>query len=502
MRPTVFQRGAPACGVFTGEWRANGARLASSSPIDGERIAEVTTASAEDAERAISAAHAAFLAWREVPAPRRADVVRALGVALREHKEALAQLVVLESGKILSEARGEVQEMIDVCDFAVGLGRQVGGLTLPSERAGHRLMEQWHPLGAVGVVTAFNFPVAVWAWNAALALVCGDTVVWKPSSKTPLCAVAVTRIAERVLRTAGHPGAVLSLAIGSGKDVGDRIVADPRVALVSYTGSVATGRRVGAKVQERFGRALLELGGNNAVIVTPSADVDNAIQAVLFGAVGTAGQRCTSTRRLILHESLYDKAVSRLAAMYPKIPVGDPREEATLVGPLIDADAVAQMRRALEAAKEQGARILAGGESVDREGGCYARPALVEAGPDMAVVREETFAPILYALRYRTLDEAIAIQNGVPQGLSSAIFSNDLLECERFLSAVGSDCGIANVNTSTSGAEIGGAFGGEKETGGGREAGSDAWKAYMRRQTSAVNASGRIALAQGVRFDL
>jgi aldehyde dehydrogenase (NAD+) len=501
-RPTEFSKSAPAVGAFAGEWFAGGKRLASFSPVDGEMIAEVTTASAADAEKVISEAHRAFLAWREVPAPGRAEVVRKLGEKLREHKEELAKLVTLEMGKILSEGRGEVQEMIDICDFAVGLGRQVGGLTLPSERAGHRLMEQWHPLGVVGVVTAFNFPVAVWAWNAALALVCGDTVVWKPSSKTPLCAVAVTRIAQEVLEESGYPGAVLSLAIGSGKDVGDRIVADPRVALVSYTGSVATGRRVGVKVQERFGRPLLELGGNNAVVVTPSADVDNAVQAVLFGAVGTAGQRCTSTRRLILHESIYDKAVARLVAMYPQIPVGDPRDEKTLVGPLIDADAVAQMQRALAAAVEQGGKILVGGEPADRKGGCYAKPALVAATPDMAVVREETFAPILYVLKYRTLDEAFAIQNGVPQGLSSAIFSNDLLECERFVSAVGSDCGIANVNTSTSGAEIGGAFGGEKETGGGRESGSDAWKAYMRRQTSVVNASGRIALAQGVEFEI
>ncbi len=501
-KPTEFSPDQPVPGACAGDWFAHGKPLRSISPVDGTPIAEVATASAADAEKVIAAAHAAFLEWRQVPAPVRAEVVRRLGVKLREHKEELARLVTLEMGKILSEGRGEVQEMIDVCDFAVGLGRQVGGLTLPSERAGHRLMEQWHPLGVVGVVTAFNFPVAVWAWNAALALVCGDTVVWKPSSKTPLCAVAVTRIAQAVLAESGHPGAILSLVIGSGRDVGEKLVADPRLALVSYTGSVATGRRVGVKVQERFGRPLLELGGNNAVIVTPSADVDNAVQAVLFGAVGTAGQRCTSTRRLILHESIYEAAVARLVAMYPRIPVGDPRDAETLVGPLVDAEAVARMQWALAAAKQQGGAVLVGGEPMDLPGGCYARPALVAATPDLPIVREETFAPILYVLKYRTLDEAIAIQNDVPQGLSSAIFSNDLIECERFVSAMGSDCGIANVNTSTSGAEIGGAFGGEKETGGGRESGSDAWKAYMRRQTNVVNASGRIALAQGVEFGL
>ena len=500
--PTEFPKNQPVPGACAGVWFASGKPLRSTSPIDGSLIAEVTTATAAETEKVISAAHAAFLEWRQVPAPVRAEVVRKIGVALREHKEELAALVTLEMGKILSEGRGEVQEMIDICDFAVGLGRQVGGLTLPSERAGHRLMEQYHPLGVVGVVTAFNFPVAVWAWNSALALVAGDSVVWKPSSKTPLCAVAVTRIAQAVLAECGYCGAILSLVIGSGKDVGDRIVSDPRIALLSYTGSVATGRHVGVKVQERFGRPLLELGGNNAVIVTPSADVDNAIQATLFGAVGTAGQRCTSTRRLILHESIYERAVARLVAMYPQIPLGDPRDAKTLVGPLIDADAIAQMQRALAAAKAQGGKVLVGGEPVELPGGCYAKPALVAATPEMAIVREETFAPILYVLKYRTLDEAIAIHNDVPQGLSSSIFSNDLIECERFLSATGSDCGIANVNTSTSGAEIGGAFGGEKETGGGRESGSDSWKAYMRRQTNVVNASGKIALAQGVRFDI
>lgn len=500
--PTEFRRDEPVPGAFAGSWFASGPAIRSYTPIDGEPIADVFAASAADAGRVIGAAREAFFAWREVPAPARAEVVRRLGVALREAKEELAQLVTLEAGKTLSEARGEVQEMIDVCDFAVGLGRQIGGRTLPSERAGHRLMEQWHPLGVAGVVTSFNFPVAVWAWNAALALVCGDTVVWKPSSKTPLTAIAATRIAAEVLEACGHPGAVLSLAVGSGAEVGERLVADRRVALLSYTGSVATGRRVGARVQERFGRPLLELGGNNAVIIAPSTALDAAIEAVLFGAVGTAGQRCTSTRRLIVHESVHDRVVGRLAELYAAIRVGDPRDEATLVGPLIDREAVATMQRALEAAVEQGGRVLVGGRPLPRAGGCYAAPCLVEARPDMPIVREETFAPILYVMRYRDLDEAIAIQNDVPQGLSSAIFSNDLAECERFLSAAGSDCGLANVNTSTSGAEIGGAFGGEKETGGGRESGSDSWKAYMRRQTSVINSSGRIALAQGVRFDV
>ncbi len=501
MKSTDFPQDESIQGAFDGSWRAGGPGIRSQTPIDGGLLGEVTSASEADTDRVIEAAHEAFLRWREVPAPGRAEVVRRLGIVLRESKDELAQLVTLETGKILSEARGEVQEMIDICDFAVGLGRRIGGRTMPSERPGHRLMEQWHPLGVVGVVTSFNFPVAVWAWNAAIALVCGDTVVWKPSSKTPLCAVAVTRIAAGVLEESGHPGAVLSLVIGSGSGVGERLIADPRVALVSYTGSVATGRHVGVRVQERFGRSLLELGGNNAVIITPGADFDAAIEAVLFGAVGTAGQRCTSTRRLIVHESLYDRVRERLLELYPGIPIGDPRDEATLVGPLIDREAVAAMQQALRAAEAQGALVLVGGKPLEHAGGCYAEPAVVEARPGMAIVREETFAPILYLMRYRTLDEAIAIQNDVPQGLSSAIFSGDLAECERFLSASGSDCGLANVNTSTSGAEIGSAFGGEKETGGGRESGSDSWKAYMRRQTSVVNWSGRVALAQGVRFD-
>jgi len=488
-------------GAFSGEWEASGPGLIAVSPIDGEPIAKLVTATAADTERVVSAAYEAFLEWRKVPAPVRAEVVRKLGAALREAKEDLAAVVTLEMGKTMSEARGEVQEMIDVCDFAVGLGRNLGGLTLPSERAGHRIMEQWHPLGVVGVVTAFNFPVAVWAWNAALALVCGDTVVWKPSSKTPLCAVSVTRIAADVLAEAGYSGAVLSLAIGEGRVVGEKIIADPHVALVSYTGSVGIGRRVGTRVQERFGRALLELGGNNALIVTPRANLEQALFATFFGAIGTSGQRCTSTRRLILHEGIRDEFVGRLMALYSTVRVGDPRDADTMMGPLVDTAAVEAMRTALNEVRAQGGKVLVGGEHLERPGGCYVTPCIVEARPEMPIVAQETFAPILYVLTYGSIEEAIAINNGVPQGLSSAICSDDLLEIERFLGPTGSDCGIANVNTSTSGAEIGGAFGGEKETGGGRESGSDAWKSYMRRQTNVVNASGQVALAQGVRFE-
>jgi aldehyde dehydrogenase (NAD+) len=488
-------------GAFSGEWEASGPALTVVSPIDGEPIAKVVTAAAADTERVVKAAYEAFLKWRGVPAPVRAEVVRQLGAALREAKEELARVVTLEMGKTLSEARGEVQEMIDVCDFAVGLGRQIGGLTMPSERAGHRLMEQWHPLGVAGVVTAFNFPVAVWAWNAAIALVCGDTVVWKPSSKTPLSAIACTRIAASVLERCGHPTAIASLAIGGGGQVGERLISDPRLPLISYTGSITTGRHIGRVVQERFGRALLELGGNNALVVTPRANLELALSSAFFGAIGTSGQRCTSTRRLILHESIRNEFVDRLAALYAGVRIGDPRDAEVVMGPLVDTAAVENMRLALREVEAEGGRILIGGERLDRPGGCYVKPCIVEARPDMHIVSMETFAPILYVITYGSIEEAIAINNEVPQGLSSAICSDDLLEIERFLGPTGSDCGLANVNTSTSGAEIGGAFGGEKETGGGRESGSDAWKQYMRRQTSVVNASGHVALAQGVRFE-
>jgi aldehyde dehydrogenase (NAD+) len=488
-------------GVFTGRWSARGPVQQIASPIDGQLVGRVTTATPDDLEEVLSASQAAFLYWRTVPMPKRAEVVRQIGEELRSNHEELAHLVSLEMGKTLFEARGEVQEMVDVCDFAVGLGRQIGGLVLPSERPGHRLQEQWHPLGVVGLITAFNFPVAVWAWNTALALVCGDTVVWKPSSKTPLSAIACTRIAARVLERTGHPAAITTLVVGRGGEIGDRLVADPRVALVSYTGSVPTGRRIGRIVQERFGRPLLELGGNNAVIVTPSADVDQALEAVYFGAVGTSGQRCTTTRRLILHDSLYDSFVTRLADAFRRTPIGDPRQEGILMGPLVDQSAVATMQAALDRVRAQGGRVVAGGEVLDRPG-CYVTPCLVEAPVGMLMAREETFAPILYVFKYHELNEAIRIQNDVPQGLSSAIFTNDLREAERFVGPAGSDCGIANVNAGTSGAEVGGAFGGEKETGGGRECGSDAWKAYMRRQTTVVNGSGTTALAQGIRFEL
>jgi aldehyde dehydrogenase (NAD+) len=492
----------PIPGAFEGSWQAGGPVQSVHSPIDGAVIGHVTTATAQDAERVLSAAQEAFRDWRMLPAPRRAEIVRQLGQALRERKEELAQLVTLEMGKPIAEARGEVQEMIDICDFAAGLGRQIGGLTLPSERPGHRLQESWHPLGVVAVITAFNFPIAVWAWNAAIALTCGDTVVWKPSSKTPLCAAAVTHIAAEVLERNGQPAAVCSLLIGSGRQIGDRIIGDERVALVSYTGSVPTGRQVGRTVQARFGRHILELGGNNAAIITASADFDQALSAVFFGAIGTAGQRCTSTRRVIVHESLFDRLVESLSSGYARLPIGDPRDERNLMGPLVDRAAVETMRVALDRIRAEGGVVLRGGEILEREGGCWVTPALVQAHPGMAMVREETFAPILYLFRYSELDEAIALNNDVPQGLSSTIFTRDLLEMERFLGPTGSDCGLANVNTSTSGAEIGGAFGGEKETGGGRESGSDAWKAYMRRQTTVINASGGVALAQGVTFEL
>ena len=489
-------------GGFAGTWLGSGKEQTVISPVDGQPLATVVNVTAPEFDGILARCHAAFQAWRVVPAPKRGEVVKALGDELRRQKEALADLVVLEMGKTRREALGEVQEMIDICDFAVGLSRQLYGLTMPSERRQHRLQEQWHPLGVVGVITAFNFPVAVWSWNTAIALACGDTVLWKPSSRTPLTAIACTRIAQRVLASLGYDPAVCSLAIGRGSEIGDLINTDPRVALVSYTGSVSGGRHVGKLVQERFGRVILELGGNNAVIVSPSGDLDIALKSVYFGAIGTSGQRCTSTRRVLIHESVYGEFVARLAGLYGKTAIGDPREDSVLMGPLVDMAAVDTMMGALETIQAQGGRILCGGTRLDRPGGCYVTPCLVEAPGDLPMVQEETFAPILYLMPYRSFEEAIALQNGVPQGLSSALISNDLLECERFLSAAGSDCGIANLNTGTSGAEIGGAFGGEKETGGGRESGSDAWKAYMRRQTSAINFSGGLELAQGIQLEL
>jgi aldehyde dehydrogenase (NAD+) len=490
-------------GGFGGSWIGSGERLESVSPIDGKVIGTIRQVTPEEYEQVAAGARQAFVKWRTLPAPVRGETVRRLGNALREVKSSLGALVTLEMGKIRAEGEGEVQEMVDICDFAVGLSRQLYGLTMPSERAMHRMFEQWHPLGVVGVISAFNFPVAVWAWNAALAAVCGDAVLWKPSSQTPLTAIACTRIAERVCRETGADPAIFSLVIGPGRTVGEKLLADRRVPLVSATGSCRMGRRVAAVVGERLGRTILELGGNNAIIVTPEADFDLAVRAIVFGAVGTAGQRCTSTRRVIVHESAREDIVRRLIAAYRQVPIGNPLDEGTLMGPLITRDAVEDMMRAIEAVRREGGEVLYGGERLESErypGGCYVTPCIAAARNDYKIVQEETFAPILYVISYGTLDEAIALHNGVPQGLSSAIFTRNLLEAERFLSAVGSDCGIANVNIGTSGAEIGGAFGGEKDTGGGRESGSDSWKAYMRRQTNTVNYSTELPLAQGIRF--
>jgi aldehyde dehydrogenase (NAD+) len=464
--------------------------LASRSPIDGSEIGRVAVG---DPGNAAARAQQAFLRWRTVPAPRRGELVRLLGDELRAAKEPLARLVTIECGKILQESLGEVQEMIDICDFAVGLSRQLYGLTIASERPSHRMMEQWHPLGPVLVISAFNFPVAVWAWNAALALVCGDSVVWKPSEKTPLCAEAVMVLVRRALERFGHaPEGLLQLVQGD-RRIGEELVDDPRMALVSATGSTAMGRAVGPRVAQRFGRVLLELGGNNATIVCPSADLELATRAILFSAAGTAGQRCTTLRRLIVHESVADELVGRLRRLFASVKIGDPREPDTLIGPLIDEPAFAAMRRVL-------------GDGVERvdtvDGGVYVRPAIVEVERQEGTVVQETFAPILYVLRYRDFADAIALNNSVPQGLSSSIFTNDLREAELFVSAAGSDCGIANVNIGPSGAEIGGAFGGEKETGGGRESGSDSWRAYMRRQTNTTNYGTELPLAQGIRFDV
>ncbi len=474
--------------------------LACTSPIDGSTLGFVTQASPAELNDAIAAAHRAFLVWRSVPAPRRGELVRLLGEELRAHKDDLGRLVSIEVGKVLSEGLGEVQEMIDICDFAVGLSRQLHGLTIVSERPEHRMMEQWHPLGVVGIVTAFNFPVAVWAWNAALALVCGNALAWKPSEKAPLCALAVQALFERAATRFGDaPDGLSQLVIGA-REAGEALVASPSVALVSATGSVAMGRIVGPRVAARFGRSLLELGGNNAAIVAPSADLDLALRGVAFAAMGTAGQRCTTLRRLFVHEAVYDPFVTRLKAAYASVTIGDPLEPDTLVGPLIDEAAFTAMLRALDAAREFGGTIH-GGERIDRPG-VYVRPALVEMPEQTGPVLEETFAPILYVMRYADLAEAIALNNAVAQGLSSAIFTTDLREAELFIAAGGSDCGIANVNIGTSGAEIGGAFGGEKETGGGRESGSDSWRAYMRRATNTINYGRSLPLAQGVSFEL
>jgi len=479
--------------------QAHGPEFRSINPATEEGLPSVRCATVEDYDRAVARAGSTFERWRLTPPPARGEIVRQIGQALRRHKDALGMLVTLETGKIRSEGLGEVQEMIDMCDFAVGLSRQLHGLVIASERPRHRIIEQWQPLGVVGVITAFNFPIAVWAWNAMIAAVCGDTVVWKPSPRTPLSAVAVAQIVSQVAREQGCEG-VFNLVVGDA-DLGERLAADRRISLVSATGSCAMGGKVAEAVARRMGRSLLELGGNNAIILTPSADLELAIRAIVFAAVGTAGQRCTSARRLIVHESIHNQVVARLAAVYEQLSIGDPWDDQVLVGPLISRQAVETMRQALNAAREQGGTVLCGGEPLDRPG-FFVQPALVLAKPQLPIVGVETFAPILYIMKYQSLDEAIAIQNGVEQGLTSAIFTTDLREAERFLSAEGSDCGIANVNIGTSGAEIGGAFGGEKATGGGREAGSDCWKAYMRRQTCTINHGHDLPLAQGVKFDV
>jgi len=482
--------------------RAKDGGLPTRSPIDGSSAGSLVEATPAEVEAAVARSVEAFRAWRRVPAPRRGELVRLLGEELRAAKADLAMLVTLEAGKIVSEGLGEVQEMIDICDFAVGLSRQLYGLTLPSERPGHHMRETWQPLGTVGVVTAFNFPVAVWAWNAALALVCGDPVIWKPSEKTPLTALATQAVFERAAARFGDaPEGLAQLLIGR-RDAGEALAADPRVALVSATGSTRMGKAVAQVVAGRLGRSLLELGGNNAMIVTPSADLEMAVRAIAFSAVGTAGQRCTSLRRLLVHEDVADVLIARLAKAYRTLPVGDPRTDGVLVGPLIDEAAGAAFDAALAQALEQGGQIVVGGERVAEGDGVYVRPAIVQMPTQTAVVEHETFAPILYVMTWRTFDEAVEMQNAVPQGLSSCVLTDSVREAEAFLSAWGSDCGIANVNIGPSGAEIGGAFGGEKDTGGGRESGSDAWKAYMRRQTQTVNFSADLPLAQGVRFDV
>ena len=488
-------------GAFAGAWLpTRGKRLESLNPATGEPIAAVTQATEDDWERVATVTDEAFREWRTWPAPKRGEVVRQLGVELRKHKEELGRLVTLEVGKVVSEGLGEVQEMIDMADFAVGLSRQLYGLAMHSERPQHRMYEQWHPLGPVGIVTAFNFPVAVWAWNATLAAVCGDSMVWKPSSQAPLTAVAVTKIAQRVLAANGAPP-IFNLLI-AGRDVGSRMIADHRFPLISATGSVTMGREMGRTIADRLGRSLLELGGNNGIVVTDDADLDLALRAILFAAVGTAGQRCTTTRRLFLQKGIAAEMKRRLIDAYRSIRIGDPMAPGTLMGPLINRKAVDDMLNAMEAIQQQGGRVIYGGRALADRPGCFVEPTLVEAVPHMPITCEETFAPILYLFEFTDLDEAIALHNSVPQGLSSAIFTLNLRSAERFLAATGSDCGIANVNIGTSGAEIGGAFGGEKETGGGREAGSDAWKAYMRRQTCTVNWGTELPLAQGVEFEV
>lgn len=494
--------------VFTAlglsEAELNNGDLAVTSPVNGETIAHVKVHSASDVDAAIAKSKQAFEAWKSVPAPKRGELVRVLGNKLRDHKEALGALVSMECGKIYQEGLGEVQEMIDICDLAVGLSRQLFGLTIASERPGHRMTETWHPIGPVGIISAFNFPVAVWCWNSALALVCGNSVIWKPSEKTPLTALACQKLFDMAAAEVGGIPEGLSQVIVGHADVGEQLVNDTRVPVISATGSTAMGRKVGPAVAARFGRSILELGGNNGIIVAPTANLEMAVRAILFGAVGTAGQRCTTTRRLFVHDDIYDELVPSLKKAYNGIRVGDPMEQSTLVGPLIDKQAFDAMQAALDMAMVNGGDVVGGSRALEDKfpHAYYVNPAIVEMPEADQTVQTETFAPILYVYRYTDLDHAISLHNDVPQGLSSAIFTNDVREAEKFTSAVGSDCGIANVNIGTSGAEIGGAFGGEKETGGGRESGSDAWKGYMRRATSTVNYSSDLPLAQGIEFNL
>jgi len=491
-------------GASTGtQWlKTTGENIDSYSPVDGQKIATVSTTDDNTYEQVMQTASEAFKSWRMMPAPKRGEIVRLVGEALRAKKADLGALVSYEMGKSYQEGLGEVQEMIDICDFAVGLSRQLYGLTMHSERPLHRMYEQYHPLGIVGIISAFNFPVAVWSWNAALAWVCGDVCVWKPSSKTPLCAIACQNIIAEVFKANGVPEGVSCLLLG---ECGDKLTADARVPLVSFTGSTRVGRLVGAKVAERFGKSILELGGNNAIIVSEHADLKMVLVGAVFGAVGTAGQRCTTTRRLIIHESVYDKTIETLKNAYAQLKIGNPLDETNHVGPLIDTQAVEAYLKAIKDAQAEGGQVIVEGGVLSGSGyesGCYVKPCIIAAKNDMKIVQEETFAPILYVMKYSTIEEAIDMQNDVPQGLSSSIFTQNLREAELFLSHAGSDCGIANVNIGTSGAEIGGAFGGEKETGGGRESGSDAWKAYMRRQTNTINYSTSLPLAQGIKFDL
>ncbi|BBM82669.1 L-piperidine-6-carboxylate dehydrogenase [Candidatus Uabimicrobium amorphum] len=489
-------------GAFNGEWFGSGEVLESISPIDGKKIATVVQATTEEYEKVYSEAEKAFKEWRMVPGPKRGEIVRQIGEGLRAHKDDLGALVTLEMGKIWAEGKGEVQEMIDIADFAVGLSRQMYGRTMHSERPLHRMYEQWHPLGVIGIISAFNFPVAVWSWNAMIAAVCGDTMIWKPSPKTPLTAIACQKIAAKVFVDNGLSPAVMSLVIGETETVGEKMIHDKRLPLISATGSTRMGKRVGEVVGGRLGRTILELGGNNAIIVSNNSDMKMVTRAILFGAVGTAGQRCTSTRRVFIHEDIYDELKEKLVSAYQQVSIGNPLDEGTLMGPLIDNLAVQSMQDAITEAKSQGGTVLCGGEVLQEDFPCgnYVKPCIIEMPNQSQIVQDETFAPILYLLKFNNIEEALHSHNAVPQGLSSAMFTTNVLEAETFLSHMGSDCGIANINIGTSGAEIGGAFGGEKETGGGREAGSDSWKAYMRRQTNTINWSKELPLAQGIKF--